>query len=122
MLILIVDDDPLAIELIATIAQAAGHQTRVAEQALEALEQLDHHPDIELIISDMHMPLMSGIELYQELCERDSWRPFVLLSGDAPESLLAQAPGLAGCLVKDFSLETALPHLLDQLQAHRAGD
>ncbi len=119
MRILIVDDDPLSAELSAAILQAAGHDTLVAEQALDALEQLDTHPDLALVVSDMHMPLMDGLELYRELRERGQHQPFILLTGDAPETLHAQEPGINACLLKDFSLEESLPQLVAELMATR---
>lgn len=115
MRILIVDDDPFSAELSAIILQAAGHETLVAEQALDALEQLDAHPDLALVVSDMHMPLMNGLELFRELRERGRCQPFILLTGDAPEQLHAQEPEIDACLMKDFSLEETLPALVAEL-------
>lgn len=117
MHILIVDDDPLAAELSAAILQAAGHRTSVAGQALEALEQLEANPHLDLVVSDMHMPLMNGIELFSEIREQGYPCHFLLLTGDAPEELQARQPGLDGCLLKDVSLEDSLPRLVAELDA-----
>ncbi|EIC20321.1 MULTISPECIES: response regulator [Thiorhodovibrio] len=119
MHILIVDDDPLAAELSAAILQAAGYQTLVAEQALDALEQLEANPDLDVVVSDMHMPLMNGIEFFAEVRERGYPCRFILLTGDAPEELQTQQPGLDACLLKDFSLEHSLPRLVAELTASR---
>ena len=101
-----------------SLAGRAGYQTLVAEHALDALEQLSANPDLGLVVSDMHMPLMNGLELFETLRERDQGSPpFILLTGDAPETLLAQQPALDGCLMKDFSLQTALPRLVAELLA-----
>lgn len=115
MKILIVDDDPLAAELSGAILQAAGYRTLLAEQALDALEQLDAHPDVGLIVSDMHMPLMSGLELFAEARERGHDCPFILLTGDDPEGLRAEQPALDACLLKDAGLEQKLPRVVDAL-------
>ncbi|WPL15801.1 Chemotaxis protein CheY [Thiorhodovibrio winogradskyi] len=112
MHILIVDDDPLAAELSAAILQAAGHRTLVAEQALDALEQLEANPDLDLVVSDMHMPLMNGLELFLEVRAHDYPCRFILLTGDAPGDLQARQPRIDGCLLKDHSLEDSLPRLV----------
>ena len=115
MHILVVDDDPLAGEMAAAILEDAGHECQWVENGVEALEQLAEAPAIDLVISDMNMPLLSGLDLFRELRSQGLMMPFVLLTGDDPASFLAQEPGLAGCLMKDASLEDALPVLVSRL-------
>lgn len=115
MRILIVDDDPLAGEMTLAVLEEAGHSCRLAEHGLEALEQLSEDATFELVVSDLHMPLLNGLELFQELRERGLERPFVLLTGDDPAPLLEREPRLHACLAKDDSLEQRLPALLDRL-------
>ena len=43
----------------------------------------------------------------------------ILLTGDAPEGLLAQEPRLDACLTKDFSLDEALPQVIAQVLAQQ---
>ncbi len=114
MLILIVDDDPLAGEMAAAVLEDAGHDCLLAENGVEALERLAGTDPIELIVSDMNMPLVSGLDLFRELRDQGDETPFVLLTGDDPEPLRLQAPGLAGVLIKDASLEEALPALVSR--------
>ena len=113
MRIMVVDDDPLASEMAVFILEDAGHECLQAANGIEALEMLAGTEDVELIVSDMNMPLLSGLELFRELREQGIALPFVLLTGDDPEPLLAQEPGLAACLPKDESLEATLPALVD---------
>ncbi|MFK7160774.1 response regulator [Marinospirillum sp. MEB164] len=115
MHILVVDDDALAAEMLVAILEDQEHQVVQASDALAALEALQQQPSIELIISDLQMPLMNGIELFRELRDQGSTRPFILLSGDDPEALKAQEPALSACLIKDFALETSLPQILARL-------
>lgn len=109
MKLLVVDDDALASEMIAAVLESVGHEVVRAEHALQALEVLTEQPDIDGLVSDMNMPLMSGIELFQELKAAGSTRPFILLTGDEPEGLLAQEPSLNACIRKDFSMDETLP-------------
>jgi CheY-like chemotaxis protein len=108
MHILVVDDDPLAGAMIGAILEDAGHQVSLAEHGVEALERLAAETDIGLVLSDMNMPLVSGLELFRTLREQGLTTPFVLLTGDDPAALLQQEPRLDGCLMKDFELEEIL--------------
>ncbi len=117
MQVLIVDDDPLSAELVTAVVVAGGHEPVVAENALDASEQLAANPQIRLIISDMNMPLVSGIDLFRDLKQQGSTRPFILLTGDDPDALLAEEPGLDACLIKDFDLDETLLPLIEQVLA-----
>ena len=117
MNILVVDDDPLAAAMVAAVLEGLGHSVLQAENAIEAAEQLNAHSNIALVVSDMNMPMVSGIDLFRELRAQGNLMPFILLTGDAPEGLLAQEPRLDACLTKDFSLDEALPQVIAQVLA-----
>lgn len=117
MKILVVDDDPLAVAMIAAVLEDLGHTALLAENAIEAAEQLNADSAIALVISDMHMPMVSGIDLFRELRAQGNTLPFILLTGDSPEGLLAQEPRLDACLVKDGSLDELLPPVVAQVLA-----
>lgn len=117
MLILVVDDDPLAGEMTAALLESQGHNTLLASDAMEAVEQLDAHSDIKLIVSDMHMPLVSGLALLEMLREQDNHLPFILLTGDTPDTTLQQTPGLNACLRKDAELAWNLDAAVKQILA-----
>lgn len=121
MKILLVDDDAMAVEMTAAILEDAGHTLVIAKDAAGAVEQFDANPDVDMIISDMNMPLISGIDLFRQLREQGQNLPFVLLTGDAAEPLLAQEPGLDACLVKDFSLEETLAPTIERVIQTRRG-
>ena len=119
MNILVVDDDPLAAAMVAAVLEGLGHSVLQAENAIDAAEQLNAHSDIALVVSDMNMPMVSGIDLFRELRAQGNLLPFILLTGDAPEGLLAQEPRLDACLTKDFSLDEALPQVIAQVLAQQ---
>jgi CheY-like chemotaxis protein len=119
MRILVVDDDPLAGELTSAVLEGNGHEIVLAENGIEATEKLNADGAIQMIISDMNMPMVSGIDLFRELRQQGVGLPFILLTGDEPEGLLAQEPALDACLLKDFSLEESLPLVIaDVLARH----
>ncbi len=109
MQILVVDDDLFAGEMTTAVLEDQGYQVFQAENAIEGMEVLNQQPGIALIVSDLNMPLISGIEFYRELKEQGSTLPFILLTGDEPEKALAKEPGLDACVMKDFNMPERLP-------------
>lgn len=120
MKILVIDDDAMAAEMSGAVLEDLGHEVILAEDGVDAVAKLNADAGIELVISDMNMPLISGIDLFRELREQGNKLPFILLTGDAPAPLLAQEPRLDACLLKDYSLEETLPQVLAEVLARRA--
>ena len=87
MRILVVDDDSLAGEMIGAVLEGMGHEAILSEDGVDAADKLNSESDIELIISDMNMPMVSGLDLFRELREQGNTLPFILLTGDAPDGL-----------------------------------
>lgn len=119
MKILVVDDDALAGEMTAAVLEGLGHEYVLAENGVEAMDKLNGEGPFDMVISDMNMPLVSGIDLFREIREQGITLPFILLSGDDPEGPRAMEPKLDACLLKDFSLEESLPQVMDEVLARR---
>lgn len=115
MKILVVDDDAMAGEMTGAVLEGMGHEVVLAEDGVDAAGKLD--ADIGMVVSDMNMPMVSGIDLFRELREQGSTLPFILLTGDEPDGLLAQEPRLDACLIKDFTLEESLPAVVAEVLA-----
>jgi two-component system, NtrC family, response regulator AtoC len=64
--VLVVDDDPMLGDLLHEVLQISGHQCQVAKTGAAALELLARHP-FDLVISDLWMPGLSGMELWERL-------------------------------------------------------
>ncbi|OAN53966.1 response regulator [Paramagnetospirillum marisnigri] len=108
MRILVVDDDAMAGEMTGAVLEDAGHDVVMVENGIDATEALSERGPFDLVVSDMNMPLVSGIDLFRNLRDQGEGIPFILLTGDEPGPLLAEEPRLDGCLTKDFTLETSL--------------
>jgi len=93
MRIMIVDDEPGLAEAIAGLLRLDGYEVFSATGGGEALEQIATFGAIDLLISDLMMPGLTGMELHQQLQMR-GLAPFlfVLMSGAAAASV----PRLAG--------------------------
>lgn len=115
MRILVVDDDLMACEMVTAILESVGHAVVVADNAVEACARLDAETDFELVVSDMNMPLVSGIELLEVLRAGGNRIPFILLTGDEPARLGEH--GVDACLAKDAGLDESLPRAVDRIFA-----
>ena len=67
MKLLLVDDDAFLRDMYATKFGESGYDVHIAETAHQALTLIKHTPDFEVILLDMIMPGMTGIELIKEI-------------------------------------------------------
>jgi CheY-like chemotaxis protein len=63
MKILVVEDDQDTQAILSELLQMQGHTIVTASESQQALAIIGHQPDIELLITDVSLPGMSGIEL-----------------------------------------------------------
>src|SRR5215510_9542041 len=81
--ILVVDDDPAITMVLAQILAADGLEVETAYDGLAALEKIATKP-FDLIVSDLRMPRLDGLGLYQALAERypAMAKSIIVMSGD----------------------------------------
>jgi CheY-like chemotaxis protein len=79
MTILVVDDDPEVREILAETLTEFGYGVVQAGSGEEALPMLGARPDIGMLITDVRMPGMSGLELAEKV--RRTGRKVILMSG-----------------------------------------
>jgi CheY-like chemotaxis protein len=101
--VLIVDDQGPLLELISRIFALDGHTTTTCQSGREALEWLERQ-SFDLVLSDIGMPGMSGLELCAEIRRRWPDQPVALLTGWGTELTLeaARARGAFAVLNKPF--------------------
>jgi two-component system KDP operon response regulator KdpE len=116
MQILVVDDEPQITRVLRTSLQSNGHEVTVAHDGTEALEQfLKAQPD--LVITDLAMPGMTGIELTREIRER-SKVPVIVLSvrGNDASKVEALDQGADDYITKPFSIQELLARVRVQMR------
>lgn len=113
--VLVVDDDLFTAELTGMVLEMAGYEVLTAEGGMDALEKLAENGSIAVVVSDMNMPLMSGVELFEEMRRQGDCQPFVLLTGEDAAPLRAAHPALDAVLTKDEQLQETLPELVASL-------
>jgi DNA-binding NtrC family response regulator len=99
--ILITEDDATFRSFLNTILRGEGYAVREAECGEEALELL-RRENFDLVISDLKMPGMSGLDLYRQLRSENAAPPFILLTafGTIEEAVSAMKEGVADFLTK----------------------
>ena len=115
--ILVVEDDPSLRTLMARTLSAKGYRAFQAGDGIEALELLAANPEIELVVTDIVMPRMNGVELAQQMAASARTRLlFVSAFGEEytqlPASLL-QKPFSQDALIAEVErlLEVQSPSL-----------
>jgi CheY-like chemotaxis protein len=106
--VLVVDDQTEIVDLIVDFLRDEGYNVYGVTDGVSALAAIEAHPPA-LILLDMFMPHMTGIELWEYLQRQHlATIPVVLMtaSPSAAENLLAQ--GATGYLAKPFDLDQLL--------------
>ncbi len=83
--ILIADDHIAQRMLLKSILSREGHNTLVAEDGSEALELLKTNPEVEILITDIDMPKMNGLELLEHLIDNTELIKLVVTAHTQPE-------------------------------------
>jgi CheY-like chemotaxis protein len=103
--ILIVEDSNDVRFIISEILRRKGFETAEASNGVQALEFLDGDSRIDLIISDVRMAKMGGLELLSELKQRFPHIPTIMLSVHTVPEWIEQARqrGAVSYLTKPFT-------------------
>ncbi len=122
--ILLVDDDINILKSVVRVLRREQIDVRAAESAFEALELMKEH-DFHLVITDLRMPGMDGLEFLAIVTERYPKTLQVMLSGNADKPDLERA--MSQCQVRHFmtkpwnvdELKTLAAQLLDEAEYMR---
>ncbi len=120
-LLLIDDDQPLRRALRLAL-EKSGHTVVEANDGRAALKAHQAQP-VDLVITDLIMPEMEGVELIRSLRKSNPALPIIAMSGggrSSPESYLAMAKqfGAALLLTKPFSLDKLCESVAQLLDGH----
>jgi two-component system chemotaxis response regulator CheY len=114
MKILIVDDDSTTRKLLGLYLKAKGYEVAYAENGLQGLEKLGMETP-NLIISDLNMPYMDGIEFVKNIrsgaVQAEIPILMVTTEADPEERDRALSAGVNGYLVKPVTAETVTQHI-----------
>ena len=102
--LLLVDDDPSLLRLLTLRLEGEGYQVISADSAEAALPLLAKS-SIDLVLSDLRMPGLDGMALFDEIAKRYPGLPVVLMTahGSIPEAVAATQRGVFGFLTKPLN-------------------
>ncbi len=119
--ILVVDDEPLVLNMVAMMLEEDGHSVLTAGSGADAIDLWrSHRGGIDLLVSDMRMPVMDGCALANELQRENPDLPVLLISGYC-ESDPMGCNGRFPLLPKPFAMPAlllAVHNLLEQPLRH----
>ncbi len=116
--ILIVEDDPTTVQLIEFLLKKNNFEVLIAYNGVEAL-QIAKKEKLDLILMDVMMPKMDGIEAIEKLKKDENTRdiPIIILSalGQEMDVMRGLQAGASGYIVKPFSPQELLTEINTKL-------
>lgn len=105
--VLVADDDPMQLRVAARLLRSLGHHGALANQGAVALDLLGRQA-FDLVLLDLRMPGMDGVETLQQLRPAHPALPVILVSGDdlGPDWAYYRRLGADAYLVKPLDVDT----------------
>jgi CheY-like chemotaxis protein len=106
--VLVVDDEAPVRRTVSRVLEVLGCQVLLAEDGTVAVEKVRNYPGgIDLVILDLTMPILDGVETLHELRRMRPELPVILMSGFAETHALARfgEHRLSGFLQKPFTID-----------------
>jgi two-component system NtrC family response regulator len=118
--ILIVDDEKNYPLVLSAILEEEGFETFAANSGREALEILEN-TDIDLVLTDMKMPTMDGIELLEKIKGRDQDLPVIMMTahGTVDKAVEAMQKGAYSYILKPFDNDRLIIYVNKAIDMHR---
>ncbi|HEY0913952.1 MAG TPA: sigma-54 dependent transcriptional regulator, partial [Solimonas sp.] len=104
--VLVVDDEANMRRVLEIMLSRRGYRTLSAEDGRQALTMVQEHP-VDLVISDLRMPGMNGIELLRELRKQGNDLPLIIITAQGTIESAVEAMRLGACdyLLRPFDNE-----------------
>jgi response regulator RpfG family c-di-GMP phosphodiesterase len=117
---LIVDDEPRLRQAMVHLMRGDGFQCIEAANGVDALEQLENH-SVSLMLSDLRMPKMDGLELLREVRKRFPDLAVVMITAvaDVEVAVSCLASGAADYVIKPYQLEDVRARVAQSLDKRR---
>ena len=108
--IMVVDDDVFVREMLSSILEAAGYEVLVAEDGLDALEKYKADREVQLIVSDINMPRMDGVQLIHALRQERLEVPIIMVTSVNSISVAVDAlsSGAIDYVLKDEGIQDTI--------------
>ena len=123
MKILLVDDEPEILDVIAEFLELKGHAVETASNGKSGLDMVLGHNDFDLVFSDIGMPEMDGLALLEKIRSNEIDTPVILISGqgDVSNKIRALQLGALDFIVKPVYLKS-VEEALDKIETVMAAE
>ena len=118
--ILIVDDEKNYPPILSAVLEEEGFETYSANSGKEALQILENS-DVDLVLTDMKMPVMDGIELLEKVKMKDPKLPIIMMTayGTVEKAVEAMQKGAYNYILKPFDNERLVIYVNKALEMYR---
>ena len=118
--ILIVDDEKNYTLILSAVLQEEGYETLTANSGTEALEILNH-ADVDMVLTDMKMPGMDGIELMEKIKADHPHLPIIMMTayGTVEKAVEAMQKGAYNYILKPFDNERLIIFIKKAIDMYR---
>jgi CheY-like chemotaxis protein len=124
MKILLVDDDAFLRDMYVTKFTACGHEITAVQDAAEALRLLEANTDFDVILTDMIMPGMSGIDFLTKAKDhlaKNNIKAIMLTNQNQDEDISeAKEAGVIGYLVKAHLIPSEVVEKVEAIMAKQS--
>jgi two-component system chemotaxis response regulator CheY len=119
--VLIVDDSPTVRQQVSQALQHAGFQVLEAGDGVEGAAKVSNDPSINMVILDVNMPRMSGLEMLERIKKdgQNTDLQVVMLTSEGQRTMIERArnAGAKGWIVKPFKAELLVAAVQKLLKA-----
>jgi len=116
--ILLVDDDPRVTMTLSELLKSWGHTVVTAEDGIKAFDifvsSIQAKQPFDIVITDLGMPRMNGIELVRKIRDHDQRMPIVIITAWDKESLPLSVEAVLNKPIKSRDLRDALAKIMAQ--------
>jgi len=118
--ILVVDDEQNICTLLSELLNDKGHKITTAQNGYQAIEEV-RKGSFDLILLDVIMPSMNGLDTYREIKKINPQIPTVMMSGYPVKRLVDQAlsEGVKTCLDKPFDIDEVITIIEEVLEVKK---
>ena len=118
--ILLVEDDPFERGSISLMLQCEGYNVTAVEDGILALEQLEDN-EFDVIVSDLRMPCMTGVELTREIKARGLETEVIIMTAYSSTNHAEEAIEAGACALieKNQNIDAELNLLIKQAMKAR---
>lgn len=121
--LLVVDDDPDILRIVQFFLSKQNFHVHAATGGQEALEMLEANENIELVLSDVMMPKISGLDLLKQLRSMEKYAdiPVILISaeGETSQKVMGLNLGADDFITKPFNFDELMARVNNHLRLRR---